>query len=122
MLRGDAGDTPYAIDGARIFLFAGGTAHAFTVRPLLETLAVGESKGGAAGSDIVAQMPGLITALHVAEGQRVRKGEVLVVQEAMKLVMSLPAPADGTVRAINCRVGQTVAGGAVLVAVTADEA
>ncbi len=112
---------PQAIEGDHVWLFAAGRAWSFTVRPLLEAMAERAERAGAAGSDVTAPMPGLVTALHAAEGQVVRKGEVLAVMEAMKLVLSLPAPADGTVRAVPCRVGQTVAGGAVLVAVTPTE-
>ena len=53
-------------------------------------------------------MPGLITALSVAKGDRVKTGDVLVVMEAMKLVHNLVAEADGIVEAIHCSQGDTV--------------
>ena len=108
---------PFHVAAAEVFLFASGSAHRFEVRPLLETLADGAAREAAEGTAIVAPMPGLLTEVHATAGQSVRKGEVLVVEEAMKLVLRLAAPVDGTVQSVPCRVGQTVAGGAVLVAI-----
>ena len=66
--------------------------------------------------------PGLITAVEVQPGDRVARGQTVVVQESMKLVMPLSAPVDGTVKAVNCRVGQTVAGNVRLVELAVDTA
>ena len=46
---------------------------------------------------------------NIQNGQRVAKGDTVVVLEAMKLLHALPAPVDGTVVAILCSAGQTVA-------------
>ncbi len=113
---------PCHVAAGTVSLFTSGIVHRFDVRTLLETLAAGEAPDPAAGSGIVAPMPGLITEVHAVPGQAVRKGEVLVVHEAMKLVTRLAAPADGTVQAVHCRVGQTVSGGAVLVVISSEQA
>ena len=110
---------PCHVAERRVSLFASGVAHAFAVQTLLATLAAGDRTDRAVGSDIAAPMPGLVTAVHATPGQAVRKGDVVVVVEAMKLVLRLTAPADGTVQTVQCRVGQTVTGGALLVAITA---
>ena len=62
-----------------------------------------------------APMPGRVSALRVAPGARVRKGEELLVVEAMKMENALRAPRDGVVRAVHARVGDMVAPGRPLV-------
>jgi biotin carboxyl carrier protein len=51
----------------------------------------------------------------VKPGQRVARGDELVVVEAMKMENALRAPHDGTVRAVRVAVGETVAPGRALV-------
>jgi 3-methylcrotonyl-CoA carboxylase alpha subunit len=60
-------------------------------------------------------MPGRVTAVKVASGQRVAKGEELLVVEAMKMENALRAPRDGVVRAVKVAPGDTVAPGRALV-------
>jgi acetyl/propionyl-CoA carboxylase alpha subunit len=62
-----------------------------------------------------APMPGKVTALRVAVGQAVRKGEEVLVVEAMKMENALRAPRDGTVKAVAVKVGDMVSPGVVLV-------
>ncbi|MBN8531891.1 MAG: biotin/lipoyl-binding protein [Alphaproteobacteria bacterium] len=59
--------------------------------------------GGEAGSDgvIRAPMPGQVVSVAVKEGQKVAKGEALLVVEAMKLQLTLAAPFDGKVTAVK---------------------
>jgi 3-methylcrotonyl-CoA carboxylase alpha subunit len=52
----------------------------------------------------------------VSAGDTVARGAPLVVLEAMKMELTLSAPAAGTVRALRCAVGDMVAEGAELVA------
>jgi biotin carboxyl carrier protein len=56
-------------------------------------------------------MPGVVIAVHARPAQRVRRGQLLFALEAMKMELRVEAPADGTVRAVNAAVGQTVARG-----------
>ena len=69
---------------------------------------------GEAGSLLRAPMPGLVTTV-CAPGSRVRAGEPLVLMEAMKMLHTLSAQADGRVVEVCCRVGDAVRGGDVLV-------
>ena len=62
-----------------------------------------------------APMPGRVSALRVTPGARVRKGEELLVVEAMKMENALRAPRDGVVRAVHASVGDMVAPGRPLV-------
>ena len=60
-------------------------------------------------------MPGTINAVKVSAGQAVKKGDILVVLEAMKMENEIMAPADGTVASVNVTKGATVNTGDVLV-------
>ena len=62
-----------------------------------------------------APMPGRVLALSAAVGDKVTRGQSLLVLEAMKMEHRMTAPADGTVRAIKVAVGDQVANGAVLI-------
>jgi biotin carboxyl carrier protein len=55
-----------------------------------------------------APMPGLIVAVPVNEGQKVEKGEVLVVLESMKMQNELRAPRDGSITRIRIKNGDSV--------------
>ncbi|MGB4659511.1 MAG: biotin/lipoyl-containing protein [Mobilitalea sp.] len=70
---------------------------------------------GAEGSvKISSPMPGKIVAIKVAVGQAVKKGEALVVLEAMKMENEIVAPQAGTVASINVAAGQMVEAGNLL--------
>jgi len=60
-------------------------------------------------------LPGKIIDLRVKAGDRVSKGQPLLVLEAMKMEHTLAAPADGTVKTVRYAVGEQVAEGAELV-------
>lgn len=70
---------------------------------------------GAAGSiKVVAPMPGKILAIKANNGQAVKKGEVIMILEAMKMENEITAPEDGTVASINVGVGDSVESGDTL--------
>jgi 3-methylcrotonyl-CoA carboxylase alpha subunit len=60
-------------------------------------------------------MPGRVAAVRAEPGQRVKKGEELLVVEAMKMENALRAPRDGVVRAVHVTAGEMVAPGRALV-------
>ena len=68
----------------------------------------------AGGEAINAPMPGTILAVNVTAGQAVKKGDVLMVLEAMKMENEIMAPADGTVASVNVNAGASVEAGTVL--------
>jgi 3-methylcrotonyl-CoA carboxylase alpha subunit len=85
-------------------------------RPLLFTPPrFGQAEGASAAGTILAPMPGRITAVEVATGDTVTKGQRLVTLEAMKMEHSLTAPFDGTVAELNAEAGAQVGEGTVLV-------
>ena len=61
------------------------------------------------GTPMKAPMPGMIVRYQKQVGDAVSKGDTVVILEAMKMENALPAPADGTVKAINFSSGDTVA-------------
>ncbi|MBR5775618.1 MAG: biotin/lipoyl-binding protein, partial [Bacteroidaceae bacterium] len=69
----------------------------------------------AGDTTVVAPLPGTITKVVAKAGQKVKKGDVLVVMEAMKMANDIVAEADGTVKAVNVSEGQSVNQGDVLV-------
>ena len=69
----------------------------------------------AGGEKITAPMPGTILAVNVANGSAVKKGDVLMILEAMKMENEIVAPQDGTVASVNVNKGDTVNSGDVLV-------
>lgn len=70
---------------------------------------------GAAGSVVVAApMPGKILAVKASVGQAVKKGDVIMVLEAMKMENDIVAPQDGTIASVNAAVGDSVESGATL--------
>ena len=68
----------------------------------------------AGGETICAPMPGNILSVNVKAGDAVKKGDVLMILEAMKMENEIMAPADGTVVSVNATAGSTVDTGAVL--------
>lgn len=55
-----------------------------------------------------APMPGLVVAIHVAEGQEVKRGQVILILESMKMQNELKAPRDGTIGRLRVKPGDTV--------------
>jgi biotin carboxyl carrier protein len=55
-----------------------------------------------------APMPGLVVAIHVEEGQAVKRGEVMLILESMKMQNELKAPRDGTIGRVRVKAGETV--------------
>lgn len=70
---------------------------------------------GSKGSVVVsAPMPGKILAVKTEVGKDVKKGDVLLVLEAMKMENEIVAPEDGTVASVDVSVGSSVESGDTL--------
>ena len=67
-----------------------------------------------AGESITSPMPGNILAVNVAAGDMVKKGQVLMVLEAMKMENEIMAPQDGKVTSVAVAKGAAVESGALL--------
>ncbi|MEE8557352.1 MAG: biotin/lipoyl-containing protein, partial [Myxococcota bacterium] len=70
---------------------------------------------------LVAPMPAKVLSIHVALGDRVEPGQLLVVLEAMKMEHLVTAPRAGAVAEIRVQAGDQVAGGEILVVLSDDE-
>ena len=71
----------------------------------------------AEGTTISAPMPGTILKVNVEKGAAVKKGDVLLVLEAMKMENDIQSPVDGTVVAVQTSKGASVDTGAPLVTI-----
>jgi len=68
----------------------------------------------AGGETVNAPMPGTILAVNVQNGATVKKGDVLMILEAMKMENEIMSPCDGTIASVNVTKGSSVDTGAVL--------
>ncbi|AFK85961.1 MULTISPECIES: biotin/lipoyl-containing protein [Thermoanaerobacterium] len=66
------------------------------------------------GFSINAPMPGTILDVKISQGQTVRRGDVLLILEAMKMENEITSPYDGTIISINVSKGASVNTGDVL--------
>ncbi|CAG1005031.1 biotin carboxyl carrier protein [Anaerolineales bacterium] len=66
--------------------------------------------GGALGGEfqLKAPMPGLVVSVLVEEGQEVKKGQVLLILESMKMQNELKSPRDGIVGRVRVNAGESV--------------
>lgn len=63
---------------------------------------------GSGPETLAAPMPGTVIKVLVQPGATVKKGETIILLEAMKMELPLRAPADATVVAVHCREGELV--------------
>ncbi len=83
--------------------------------PKAAPAAAPKAAGGAAGSiKIEAGAAGKVFKLEANVGQAVKKGDPVVILEAMKMEIPVVAPEDGTVASIDVAVGDPVEAGALL--------
>jgi 3-methylcrotonyl-CoA carboxylase alpha subunit len=103
-------------DGDTFHVFTGGRHFALAYNdPMAHA---GEAE--AAGGRLTAPMPGKVVAVLASKGQKVKKGDPLVIMEAMKMEHTIAAPSDGLVEEILYEVGDQVADGAPLLAFAAE--
>ena len=83
--------------------------------PALAPVPAAAPAAGSAGSvEILAPMPGKILSVKASVGQEVKKGDVILLLEAMKMENEVVAPQDGKVASINVASGAMVESGDVL--------
>lgn len=74
-------------------------------RPAVPAASTAAPPTGAEGVAVIPPMPGKVIEVRVKEGDRVRKGDVLLVLEAMKMRNEVTSPADGVVRGLRVSSG-----------------
>jgi 3-methylcrotonyl-CoA carboxylase alpha subunit len=98
--------------GTRIDVFVMGKCETLFLKDALAS--AGQAEADHAGS-LTAPMPGKIIAIEVQAGDKVKRGQALLVMEAMKMEHTIVAGVDGIVENIHFGVGEQVAEGAVLI-------
>jgi len=103
------------IDGERVMAYVSsdGAKRWVTVngQTVVLTKASGAKRRGSGhdhGAGLVAPMPGLVRSVSVVEAEAVKKGQTLLVLEAMKMEIRIQAPKDGLVKKLFVKQGQTV--------------
>lgn len=82
--------------------------------PAAAPVAAPKAAGGAGSIKVEAGAAGKIFKIEAKVGQAVKKGDAVVILEAMKMEIPVVAPADGTVASIDVAVGDAIEAGAVL--------
>ena len=85
-----------------------------TGAPAAAPVAAAPAAPAGAGERVAAPMPGNILSVNVAAGDTVKKGQVLMILEAMKMENEIMAPCDGKVTAVAVSKGAAVESGALL--------
>jgi biotin carboxyl carrier protein len=84
------------------------------VKPAPAQTAPAASANAVGSVKVNSPMPGKILAAKVNAGQAVKKGDVVLILEAMKMENEIVAPQDGTVASLNVTSGQSVEAGTLL--------
>ena len=82
--------------------------------PAAAPVAAAPAAPAGAGERVAAPMPGNILSVNVAAGDTVKKGQVLMILEAMKMENEIMAPCDGRVTSVAVTKGAAVESGALL--------
>ncbi|HEY7289559.1 MAG TPA: biotin carboxylase N-terminal domain-containing protein [Vicinamibacterales bacterium] len=115
VIEGDRSTAGTAIDGSRqSFDPWNGVAAKAAVTTTSET-AQRRRTASTGPQTITAPMPATVLEVRVKPGSAVKKGDVVVLLEAMKMELPLRAPADATVKTVRCKQGDLVTADAALV-------
>ena len=87
--------------------------------PVMARAASGSAQAGGP-KNVNSELPGTVTKIVAANGQHVKKGDVLLVIEAMKMANDIVSEVEGTVQRIAVSEGQSVNQGDLLVEMIAD--
>ena len=112
--EGDAGRV--VVGGKEYSIQVDGGTHSETGRG-----SAGRSSGRMRSGTISSPIPGKVVTMHVAVGDQVEEGEVLLILEAMKMQNEIQAPIQGTVSEVNCESGDSVEANVPLVIIEPPE-
>jgi biotin carboxyl carrier protein len=100
-----------AVHGSTRWVFLDGEAHVLDVEPAGQRHRRATSGPAALSSP----MPATVVRVEVSPGVRVRRGDTLVILEAMKMELPIRAASDGVVASISCKPGDLVQPGVPLI-------
>jgi acetyl-CoA/propionyl-CoA carboxylase, biotin carboxylase, biotin carboxyl carrier protein len=109
----------FAEDGETTWLAREGAT--WLIREQERLAAARHDDGGAVSGSVLAPMPGTVTVVHAAVGDRVGLGQPLLAVEAMKMEHALTAPIAGVLTELSASAGQSVVMDQVLAVVTPTE-
>lgn len=112
---------PTSRTGEKLHVFHNGIKQTLLIPPPKWLQSRGEQVLQAAKSGIRAPMPSLVVDVRVNVGDKVQKGQVIVVLESMKTETALRTEVEGVVKAVACKKGDMVAEGVELVDIGAEE-
>lgn len=123
ILQADNGKLELFIDGKQVtaYVTTDNTKRWVTVngKTLLLVKSSGVRPRGSAhyhaAGDLTAPMPGQVRAVNVSEGETIKRGQTLLLLEAMKMEIRVQAPQDGVVKRLFVRQGQSVERDQVLI-------
>ena len=105
----------------RLHIFLDGQKSTFVLPTPKWLLSLGGDVLGAGKGALKAPMPSLVVEVKVNVGDKVEKGQAIVVLESMKTETVLRAEVDGVVKAIGCKNGEMVEEGRELVSIETDD-
>lgn len=106
------------IDGKKYDVSVEEVVNGMEVAPVVTNIApvaqpAPKASANVQGTKIEAPMPGMIKAYKVSEGASVKKGDVVLVLEAMKMDNDITAPCDGVI-SFKAQVGSNVETGTIM--------
>lgn len=102
------------VDAANVQAAPVAAAPSAAPAPVAAPAVVSAPAPAANGETVNSPMPGSILSINVQNGSVVKKGDVLMILEAMKMENEITAPCDGTIASVNVQNGASVETGAVL--------
>jgi len=113
-VNGNVYDVTVEENGAGTAPAAAPRAVAPKTAPKAAPKAAAPAAGNAGSIEVKAGAAGKVFKLEASVGQSVKKGDAVIIIEAMKMEIPVVAPEDGTVASINVAVGDAIESGAVL--------
>jgi 3-methylcrotonyl-CoA carboxylase alpha subunit len=104
--------------GAQIIVFLRGRPHSFNCRDDGSASQPGKEPP----PELYAPIPARVARVLVSVGDKVKKGETLVILEAMKMEIAMKAPRDGQIASVFCSDGDLLSEGEKLVELSGDQA
>ena len=110
LTRGTRQSIAYAVSGSETWVFIEGRTYVVSDRVNRSRRGTRIDEQGA----FTAPMPATVLAINAAAGEQVKRNDVVMVLEAMKMELPVRSPRDGVVKAIHCETGELVQPGTML--------